>query len=113
MTMQASSVLEPKRREVFIKSTKIPATNKDAFDYHAREGALERLVPPWSILTVTSHEGNIQEGAISTLKVRLWPISFKWTAAHFGYLQDLRFQDKMVKGPFQSWIHPIHSYPTK
>src|SRR5215216_1996224 len=65
MTMQISSIFEPKTRSVFIKSTKIPATNKDAFEYHAREGALERLVPPWSILTVTSHEGNIRDGAIS------------------------------------------------
>lgn len=40
MTMQASSIFEPKTRGVFIKSTKIPATNKDAFDYHAREGAV-------------------------------------------------------------------------
>jgi ligand-binding SRPBCC domain-containing protein len=109
MTMQVSSILEPKTRNVFIKSTKIPATNKDAFDYHAREGALERLVPPWSIFKVTSHEGDIRDGAISTFKVSLWPISFKWTAAHFGYLQDRQFQDKMVKGPFQRWIH-THSF---
>ena len=109
MTMQASSIFEPKARGVFIKSTKIPATNKDAFDYHTREGALERLVPTWSILGATSHEGNIRDGAISTLKVSLWPISFKWTAAHFGFLQDRQFQDKMVKGPFQSWIH-THSF---
>jgi hypothetical protein len=46
MQMQVSSIFEPKTRNVFIKSTRIPATNKDAFDYHAREGALERLVLP-------------------------------------------------------------------
>ena len=109
MTMQISSIFEPKTRSVFIKSTKIPATNKDAFEYHAREGALERLVPPWSILKVTSHEGGIRDGAISTFKVSLGLIGFKWTAAHFGYLQDRQFQDKMVKGPFQSWIH-THSF---
>jgi ligand-binding SRPBCC domain-containing protein len=57
MTMEVSSIFEPKTRSIFIKSTKIPATNKDAFDYHAREGALERLVPPWSILRVTSQLG--------------------------------------------------------
>jgi ligand-binding SRPBCC domain-containing protein len=62
MTMQASSIFEPKTMGVFIKSTKIPATNKDAFDYHAREGALERLVPPWSILRVTSHKGISEMG---------------------------------------------------
>jgi uncharacterized protein (TIGR01777 family) len=109
MRMQISSIFEPKTRSIFIKSTKIPVTNKDAFDYHAREGALERLVPPWSILTVTSHEGDIRDGAISTFKVSLGPTSFKWTAAHFGYLQDRQFQDKMVKGPFHSWIH-THSF---
>ena len=109
MTMEASSIFEPKTRSIFIKSTKIPATNKDAFDYHAREGALERLVPPWSILTVTGHEGDIRDGAISTFKVSLGPIGFKWMAAHFGYLQDQQFQDKMIKGPFQSWIH-THSF---
>src|SRR5918992_330254 len=109
MQMQVSSIFEPKTRNVFIKSTKIPATNKDAFDYHAREGALERLVPPWSILTVTSHEGDIRDGAISTFKVSFGVIGFKWTAVHFGYLKDRQFQDEMVKGPFQSWIH-THSF---
>lgn len=109
MTMQISSNFEPKTRNVFIKSTKIPATNKEAFDYHAREGALERLVPPWSILTVTSHEGDIRDGAMSTFKVSFGLIGLKWTAVHFGYLQDRQFQDKMVKGPFQSWIH-THSF---
>jgi uncharacterized protein (TIGR01777 family) len=109
MTMQVSSIFEPKTESIFIKSTKIPATNKDAFDYHAREGALERLVPPWSILTVTSHEGNIRDGAISAFRVSFGVIGFKWTAVHFGYLQDRQFQDKMVKGPFQSWIH-THSF---
>ena len=109
MTMQISSNFEPKTRNVFIKSTKIPATNKEAFDYHAREGALERLVPPWSILTVISHEGDIRVGAMSTFKVSFGLIGLKWTAVHFGYLQDRQFQDKMVKGPFQSWIH-THSF---
>ena len=63
----------------------------------------------WSILTVTGHEGDIRDGAISTFKVSLGPIGFKWMVGHFGYLQDQQFQDKMIKGPFQSWIH-THSF---
>ena len=113
MQMQVSSIFEPKTRNVFIKNTKIPATNKDAFDYHTREGALERLISPWSILTVTSHEGDIRDGAISTFKVSLGLIGFKWTAVHLGHLQDQQFQDKMVKGPFQSWIHTHSFIPDK
>lgn len=112
MTMQVSSIFEPKTENVFIKSTEIPGTNKDAFDYHSREGALERLVPPWSILRVISHAENIKDGAISTFKVSLGPINFKWIAVHFGYLQDRQFQDKMVKGPLQSWIHTHSFIPT-
>jgi uncharacterized protein (TIGR01777 family) len=107
--MQVLSRFEPKTRCIFIKSTEIRATNKETFDYHTREGALERLVPPWSILTVTSHEGNIKNGAMSTFKVRLGSIGFHWKATHFGYVQDWQFQDKMVKGPFQIWIH-THSF---
>jgi uncharacterized protein len=109
VTMQVLSRFEPKTRYIFIKSTEIPATNKETFEYHTREGALERLVPPWSILRVTSHEGDIKNGAMSTFKVRLGFIGFHWKAVHFGYVQDWQFQDKMVKGPFQSWIH-THSF---
>jgi uncharacterized protein len=111
--MQGLSRFEPKPRYFFIKRTEIPATNKETFDYHTREGALERLVPPWSILTVTNHDGNIKDGAMSTFKVTLRFIGFHWKAAHFGYVQDWQFQDKMVKGPFQTWTHPTHSHPTK
>ncbi|HJU34043.1 MAG TPA: TIGR01777 family oxidoreductase [Nitrososphaera sp.] len=107
--MQVISQSEAKTRYTFTKSTEIPATNQDTFDYHAREGALERLVPPWSILTVTSHEGNIKDGAMSTFKIRLGFIRFPWKAVHFGYVHDLQFQDKMVEGPFQSWTH-THSF---
>jgi uncharacterized protein len=107
--MQALSRFEPKPRYFFIKRTEIPATNKETFDYHTREGALERLVPPWSILTVTNHDGNIKDGAMSTFKVTLGFIGFHWKAAHFGYVQDWQFQDKMVKGPFQTWTH-THSF---
>jgi len=107
--MQVLSKYEPKARYVFTKSTKISATNQDTFDYHSREGALERLIPPWSFLTVRSHEGNIKDGATSTFKVRLGFIGFHWKAVHFGYIQDWQFQDKMVEGPFQSWTH-THSF---
>ncbi|MDQ3836578.1 MAG: hypothetical protein M3270_06555 [Thermoproteota archaeon] len=107
--MQASSIFEPNTSNIFIKSTKIPTTNKVVFDYHVRQGALERLVPPWSFLTITTHQGNFRDGAVSTFKVNLGFIGFKWTAEHFGYSQDRQFQDKMVRGPFQRWIH-THSF---
>jgi uncharacterized protein len=111
--MKVLSKFEPKTEGIFVKNTKIPGTNKDTFDYHTREGALERLVPPWSILTVTSHEGSIKDEAVSTFKVRLGLIGFHWKAVHFGYLQDRQFQDKMVKGPFQRWIHTHSFIPDK
>ena len=107
--MQTSSIFKPNTNKNFTKISKIPATNKVVFDYHAREGALERLVPPWSILRVTTHEGSVRDGATSTFKVNLGFIRFKWIAVHFGYSQDRQFQDKMVRGPFQTWIH-THSF---
>ena len=94
---------------IFVKRTPVPASAEDVFDYHTREGALERLVPPWSILRATSHQGGIQDGAVSTFRVQLGPLRFNWTAEHFGYLQYRQFQDRMVKGPLKSWVH-THSF---
>ncbi|HEY9486059.1 MAG TPA: NAD-dependent epimerase/dehydratase family protein, partial [Nitrososphaeraceae archaeon] len=79
------------------------------FDYHTRNGALERLVPPWSGLEIIDHTGGINNDDNSIFRIKLGPITFKWVAKHFGYIHNLQFQDKMIKGPFKKWVH-THSF---
>lgn len=53
--------------------------------------------------------GGINNGAISVFRINVGPITFKWVAKHFGYIHNLQFQDKMIKGPFKKWVH-THSF---
>jgi uncharacterized protein (TIGR01777 family) len=87
----------------------IPCNINTLFDYHTRNGALERLVPPWSGLEIIDHTGGINNDDNSIFRIKLGPITFKWVAKHFGYIHNLQFQDKMIKGPFKKWIH-THSF---
>ncbi|MGZ5470450.1 MAG: TIGR01777 family oxidoreductase, partial [Nitrososphaeraceae archaeon] len=51
----------------------------------------------------------INDNDNSIFRIKLGPITFKWVAKHFGYIHNLQFQDKMIKGPFKKWIH-THSF---
>ena len=92
-----------------MKRSLITCNVHDLFDYHTRNGALERLIPPWSNLNVVDQKGGINNGAISVFRINFGPITFKWVAKHFGYIHNLQFQDKMIKGPFKKWVH-THSF---
>ena len=60
-------------------------------------------------MNTISKKGGINNDAISIFRINIGPISFKWVAQHFGYIHNKQFQDKMIKGPFQKWIH-THSF---
>jgi uncharacterized protein len=60
-------------------------------------------------LNLVSQKGGINDGAISVFRINFGPIGFKWIAKHFGYIYNRQFQDEMMKGPFQKWIH-THSF---
>jgi uncharacterized protein len=60
-------------------------------------------------LNIVSQKGGINNDAISIFRINFGPISFKWVAKHFGYIHNKQFQDKMIRGPFQKWVH-THSF---
>ena len=60
-------------------------------------------------MNIVSQKGGINNDAISIFRINFGPISIKWAAKHFGYIHNKQFQDKMIKGPFQKWIH-THSF---
>lgn len=78
---------------------------KDVFEWHTREGALQRLIPPWSNVDVLSHEG-VKPGSETELRIYLGPISIRWVAEHTEVdPARLMFTDRQVKGPFGRWDH--------
>ena len=68
---------------VFEFSSDLPAARAEAFAWHERPGALQRLIPPWQRVDVLENQG-IRDGARVVLKVPApWPR--RWVAVHEGY----------------------------
>jgi uncharacterized protein (TIGR01777 family) len=79
--------------------------------WHFREGALERLVPPWSGVRVERSLSEMRDGAVAVLGVPLGPLPFRarWEAVHEEVRPGERFVDRMVRGPFRAWRH-VHRF---
>jgi uncharacterized protein len=91
-------------RELVARS-RLPVSAQAVFDWHARPGAFERLVPPWAPVEVLSREGGIQDGGRVSLQVKLGPVPLRWELEHHGYREGVEFRDRQIKGPFGAWEH--------
>jgi uncharacterized protein len=94
----------------FTRTTRIDAPASALFAWHARPGALERLVPPWQSVAVIDRTGAIDDGRV-VLLVGPWPFRRRWVAEHrplVGEREVLGFRDVQVEGPMARWEHAHH-----
>jgi len=91
--------------ERFTVESDLPVPAEEAFRWHARPGALERLSPPWDRVQVVQRAGGVEDGARATLRVGRFPLRTTWVAEHFGYQEGERFCDRQISGPFSRWEH--------
>ena len=89
----------------FQRRTQIAAPAETVFAWHARPGALERLVPPWEHVAVEERAGGIQDGARVVLRVGAGPIRLRWVAVHSEVVPGRQFCDRQDRGPFAYWQH--------
>jgi len=89
----------------FSRSLRVPVPVDALFAWHEREGAFERLSPPWQDVRVRSREGGIRDGATVTLEVRTAGVPTTWHVVHRDYVHNARFVDEMRGGPFARWVH--------
>lgn len=82
----------------------MPVSPEALYDWHARDGALERLTPPWTEVRLLSFDG-LHEGAEARLKVAIGPVDRTWVAAHRNVEPGRGFDDVQVRGPFGAWEH--------
>jgi uncharacterized protein len=73
------------------------------FSWHERDGAFERLSPPWMEVRCLERKGGITDGSRVVLSVQKGPISVPWVLAHKDYAVNERFVDYQIKGPFDFW----------
>jgi uncharacterized protein (TIGR01777 family) len=90
---------------VFEKSSSVPVSAKELFDYHDRPGALERLLPPWRDIEVLEKSGGIRDGGRVKARMRIGPFASTGTALHHDFIEGKQFVDEQENGPFAAWKH--------
>ena len=85
--------------QVVERTSTLPVSAEEAFAWHERPGAFERLTPPWERVTVLERSGGIGDGARTVIVVRVGPARFRWVAVHRDYVEGHRFVDEQVEGP--------------
>ena len=89
----------------FVHTSRLPASAQDAFDWHARPGAFDRLVPPWERIELLERGEGIGPGSRTVLKTFVGPFWRRWVALHQESGAPLAFRDVQTQGPFASWDH--------
>lgn len=96
----------------FIKRTQLLSNAQDAFDWHSRSGAFERLSPPFDRVELVEKTGGIEPGSRVRLRVFSGPLPQIWLAEHRQYEPGRSFTDVQVTGPFARWEHRHSFIPT-
>jgi uncharacterized protein (TIGR01777 family) len=90
----------------FTFESQIPVSAEEAFAWHLREGALERLFPPWLnvefLFPPTSPD---QVGREVGFKLRWGLFTCKWVLAHKNCIPGREFSDVQIRGPFRHYLH--------
>jgi hypothetical protein len=90
----------------YVHRTRLEVPVAEAFRWHARPGALERLTPPWEAVQVLERTGQgITDGARVTLGIRLGPLRQRWVSEHRDYQENRQFRDVQIRGPLARWEH--------
>ncbi|WP_221032524.1 TIGR01777 family oxidoreductase [Actomonas aquatica] len=101
------------KTRVFERRIHLPCTAAEAFAWHERRGAFQRLTPPWEQVEVEQEGEGEHDGQRAVLRSRMGPVWVRWVAEHFGYEKDRQFCDRQLAGPFAFWEHTHRFEPAE
>ena len=88
----------------------IKAPIEEVFQWHVRNGAFQRLCPPWKHIELIKYAAPNAEKSRVLIRVPiLGPLRFTWELEHDSFTPPTSFSDRQIRGPFRSWRH-IHSF---
>ncbi|HYA83772.1 MAG TPA: TIGR01777 family oxidoreductase, partial [Candidatus Bathyarchaeia archaeon] len=93
--------------EYYLHRSRVDVPPIELFQWHAKEGALERLNPPWLPFNLIDKNGGLRDGTVE-IAMRFTPfLNSKWLIKHLDteYIEGKRFVDTQIKGPFSHWKH--------
>ena len=59
------------RTQKFVKRSTFDVSSRELFDWHARPGAFERLMPPFAPVELLERSGGLAVGARTVVRVRV------------------------------------------
>ncbi len=89
----------------FVKESVIEASAETVFAFHEAPDAFERLQPPWPKTRIVQPPTSLAVGTRVELQVGVGPFWQTLVAEHVEYEPGRMFADRMLKGPFASWLH--------
>lgn len=100
-------------KHTFEKRSAVDCSPRELFEWHARKGAFERLVPPWETIQVVSSDHAITTGSKLIMRLHKGPAFVTWKALHTTYEPPGidghgKFVDLQESGPFAFWEHTHH-----
>ncbi len=95
---------------VFHFETKLPVPVEEAFEWHERPGAFERLLPPFMATKLIDCDSGLQLDAHVHFRIMLLgEMGIDCIHKLTDVQKNKSFTDVQVKGPFSSWKH-LHNF---
>lgn len=89
----------------FTRESVIRASAEKVFAFHERPDAFALLQPPWATTEIIQPPSSLEVGTRVILRTGLGPFMQTIEAEHVAYEPGRMFADRMVRGPFASWLH--------
>jgi ligand-binding SRPBCC domain-containing protein len=89
----------------FTKESIIRASAARVFAFHEAPDAFERLQPPWQTTEILQPPSSLEVGTRVVLRTKVGPVWQTIVAEHVAYEPGKMFADRMLQGPFASWLH--------
>jgi uncharacterized protein (TIGR01777 family) len=89
----------------FTARSRVGVSIREAFAWHMRPGAFERLTPPWERVEMLDRGEGVKDGSRVVLGLRVGPLRQRWVAVHENVVENRSFRDVMESGPFRRWRH--------
>lgn len=102
------------RTHTYTARSRMPAPPEELFAWHLRDGALERLLPPWQHARVVRQRGSPATHGEVDLRFRLAGVPVRFGARHTEFEPNTSFRDEQRRGPFRRWrhTHQVRPAPT-
>lgn len=91
--------------DIMRMASAVSASPEEVWAWHARPGAVGRLLPPWEPIELVSADPGLVEGARVTVRLGWGPCGVTWVSEHLEPDSPHAFADCQVEGPFARWRH--------